>query len=182
MSPKGLPPLTLSGRGLGGRLNSITPDRIDHTRNGLTRFQRADLARDLGDALVAQGACRGVGGDGDLGVLPERVVSGQWFGAEHVQRGAGHLVALQQGQQIGFNQVRAARHVDQVATPASPLCVTTPSMALGVRLQPCTGKSNTRSARATRSPSTPRPITPMEKSWRSRGLRYDHLPAFTSAS
>ncbi len=50
----------------------------------------------------------------------------------------------------------------------------TPSMALGLRLQPRTGNSNMPSALATRSPSTPRPITPTGKSARRRGLRNFH--------
>ena len=55
-------------------------------------------------------------------------------------------------------------------------------MGLGVRLQPLTSNSNCATAFATRSPSTPRPITPMGKSRRSRGLRKPQRPSRASAS
>ena len=40
----------------------------------------------------------------------------QRLGAEHVERGARHMAAVDQGQQVFFHQVRATRHVDDIGT------------------------------------------------------------------
>ena len=39
----------------------------------------------------------------------------QWFGREYVERGAGKLAVLQRSEQIGFDQMLAAAHLNQVA-------------------------------------------------------------------
>ena len=61
--------LTLSGSFMG----SVSSLRVNHTGDGLSPLQGADLPGDLRDALLAQGARRGVGRDCDLGVAPERM-------------------------------------------------------------------------------------------------------------
>src|SRR3990167_1593637 len=88
---------------------SVAPHGVDQAGNGIAALQREDLAGDLGDAFIAQGACRGVGRDGDFRVFPESVPGGQRLGAEHVQRGPSHVAAVQQGQQVVVDQVRATR-------------------------------------------------------------------------
>ena len=62
--------------------------------------------RDLG-GVVARGARRNVRGDGDAGVMPERMFGRQRFGAEHVSVAppAGRCRAQPD---VGVDQVRAA--------------------------------------------------------------------------
>jgi hypothetical protein len=75
----------------------------------------SNLAGDLGDGFVAQGARRGVRRDSDARMPPERVFGRQGLGTEHVERGAGDVPAVQQGQQVVVNQMPSARHVDDMA-------------------------------------------------------------------
>jgi hypothetical protein len=43
--------------------------------------------------------------DDDVGMAPERMPRRQWFGREHIERGAGKLAAFQRREQIGFDQM-----------------------------------------------------------------------------
>ena len=86
--------------------------RVNHAGDGLSPLLGEDLPRYLRDALLAQGAGRRVGCDCDLGVAPERMPLGQRLGAEHIQRGAGQVAAVEQRDQVLVHQMRAASHVD----------------------------------------------------------------------
>jgi hypothetical protein len=50
-----------------------------------------------------------------FGWLQNGCPAGQRLGAEHIQRGARQVAAVQQRQQVVVHQVRAARHVDDIA-------------------------------------------------------------------
>ena len=83
------------------------------TLNGLTRIDSFNLAGNLSNAFIAQGSGRCVRRDGNLGMLPKSMVLRQRLDPEHIQSGAGHVTFLQQVQQILFNQMFAARHIDE---------------------------------------------------------------------
>src|SRR5690606_14351104 len=93
--------LTREGRFfMGLSLWSVAAQAIDLAHHGFAALQGGDLARDLRDAVVAQRARRGVGGDGDAGVRPERVFGRQWLGAEDVERGARQVAFVEQREQV----------------------------------------------------------------------------------
>nr|GEU28319.1 conserved hypothetical protein [Tanacetum cinerariifolium] len=87
---------------------------VDDFADRFAAFEFADFLGDLLHALAPQGQGRDVRRDGDARLLPERVLRGQRFVAEHVQRGSGNMACLDQRQQVRLGDVGAARHVDDV--------------------------------------------------------------------
>src|SRR3954469_22172956 len=87
----------------GSFMASVSLGAVNHAGNGLSPPQRADLAGDLGDALLAQRARRGVRRERDLRVVPERVRGGRRLLAQDVDGGAGQLAAVQHCQQVGLD-------------------------------------------------------------------------------
>ena len=53
-----------------------------------------------------------------FGMAPERMLGRQRLGAEHVERGAGQVAAVQQSEQVFVHQVRTASDVDRRSRPA----------------------------------------------------------------
>jgi len=95
--------------------NSIPTPHIHLPRHRLTALQRRQLTGNLRNACLAQGPRRGVRRDRDLGVPPKRVRWRQGLDAKHIQRGTGQVTTVEQREQIVIDQMRTARHVDDVA-------------------------------------------------------------------
>ena len=49
----------------------------------------------------------------DVRVAPEGVIRRRWLVLEHVEHSGAELAAVQRVQQVGFDQMLAAAHIDQ---------------------------------------------------------------------
>ncbi|SQC39935.1 Uncharacterised protein [Clostridium sporogenes] len=94
--------------------NSVAARVVDDAADGRAALERADLAGDLLDGFRAQRLGRAVRRDRDARRTPERMVVRQRFVLEHVERGRGDLAARERVEQVGFDEMRAARDVDDV--------------------------------------------------------------------
>lgn len=84
-------------------------------RNGLAALETHDVAGYFqhGDARMG-GRCH-VRADPDIGMSPERVALGQRLDAEDVEDGAAELAAVDSSNQVGIDDMAAARTVDEKA-------------------------------------------------------------------
>src|SRR5579875_2132345 len=98
------------------RLLSIPGARIDAIRHRLAALQapqmRADQRRDIGGELPA----RGVRDHGDAGVAPKGMILRQRLLAENVERRGGEMAAVERGDEIAIDDMRAAAEIDQRRT------------------------------------------------------------------
>lgn len=70
---------------------------LNHTRYRFSAFQSHQLARNLRNALPAQGAGGRVRRDSDFGMSPEWVLAEQWLSAENIKRGACQMAVVYRG-------------------------------------------------------------------------------------
>src|SRR6185369_10938176 len=84
----------------------VSPLHVNHTGDGLSPLQGANLPGDLRDALTPQGARRGVRRQRDLRVPPERMLRRQRLAAKDVERRAGQMPAVEERDQGFVHQMR----------------------------------------------------------------------------
>ena len=93
---------------------SVAPRGIHQPERLLSALDASDvvdhlLHHELGDGLTGD-----VRRDQDTRVVPKRVIEGQRLAIEDVEHRAGEPAAVERREQIGFDQVCAARDVDQI--------------------------------------------------------------------
>src|SRR4029079_3819092 len=86
------------------RSASITTLEVHHAGDDLTAIESANLRRDLRNRLVRPGKAGNVRRDRDLRSGPECMLGREWLPAEYVERGAGKLAGIEQGEKIVFDQ------------------------------------------------------------------------------
>src|ERR1035437_2436461 len=97
------------------RSGSVAAHRIHDTGNWPAALHRLDLASNLCNGFIPQGARCGMRSHRDLGMLPERMLRRQRLSAKDIERGTRELPTVNQRQQVIVHQMGAARHVDDVA-------------------------------------------------------------------
>src|SRR5215208_1678519 len=73
---------------------------------------------DLRDCSARLGEGGRVRGDGDAGMVPERVRVGKWLCFENVEVGVREPAVIERAKEVGYHNVSAARDIDDTA--ASP--------------------------------------------------------------
>jgi len=96
----------------GQRGVSVACVAIDKVQHRLSCLAAADVFRDDQGCGVRARFRRDVRRHGDAGVGPERVICGQRFDAEHVERGVCDLAAIESRQQGVVVDKRAAPRID----------------------------------------------------------------------
>ena len=91
--------------------NSVAARDVDDAADRLAALERANLARDLLDRLGAQRFRRAVRRDRDARRAPERMIVRQRLVPEHVERRGGDAAARERVEQVGVDEMCAARDV-----------------------------------------------------------------------
>src|SRR5258706_7444429 len=96
-----------------GRL--IAGGKVDQVVRRLAAAHALDVLDNLGDRGARLGERGGMRGDGDAGVLPQRIVRRERLAFEHIEVRVRQVARVELVDQIGYHQVGAAREVDDAA-------------------------------------------------------------------
>lgn len=93
--------------------DSVAADAVDLALHPLAAFEAADVFQQLGEGAVGLRHGGDVWGEQDVRVAPEGVIRRRWLVLQHVEYGGAELAAVERVQQVGFDQMLAAAHIDQ---------------------------------------------------------------------